>query len=81
MTMRNDSDEDRTVIAALSARSIYYTGINSSIIKKVEGKVKLAPKQTQVSSILARNIIYIRERIWKYKFMYMFAMLFFQFLT
>lgn len=55
--MRNDSEEDRTVLAALTARSIYYTGVNSSIIKKAEGTIKLAPGQQQVTwCILKRNI-------------------------
>uniref|UniRef100_A0A2P2HW15 protein-glutamine gamma-glutamyltransferase n=1 Tax=Hirondellea gigas TaxID=1518452 RepID=A0A2P2HW15_9CRUS len=47
ITVRNESDETRTVIAALTARSIYYTGVNNAIIKKAEGKIVLGPKQEQ----------------------------------
>ena len=45
ITVRNDSDEPRTVIAALTARAIYYTGVNHTIIKKAEGQIKLGPSE------------------------------------
>ncbi|XP_037801812.1 hemocyte protein-glutamine gamma-glutamyltransferase-like isoform X1 [Penaeus monodon] len=45
--VRNDSDEERTVSAYLTARSVYYTGVSASLIKKAEGKFQLGPKQQQ----------------------------------
>lgn len=48
--VRNDSDEERTVSAYLTARSVYYTGVSASLIKKAEGKFQLGPKQQQVSA-------------------------------
>ncbi|KAG7166394.1 Hemocyte protein-glutamine gamma-glutamyltransferase-like 2 [Homarus americanus] len=47
VVIRNDSNEQRKVSAYLSARSVYYTGVNVSLIKKAEGTFSLAPKQTQ----------------------------------
>lgn len=47
--VRNDSDETRNISAYLTARSVYYTGISASLIKKAEGKFTLGPKQQQVS--------------------------------
>ncbi|RXG55212.1 Hemocyte protein-glutamine gamma-glutamyltransferase, partial [Armadillidium vulgare] len=46
--IRNESDEPRTVSAALTAKSIYYTGVHHSIIKKVERVIKLEPQKEQV---------------------------------
>lgn len=50
--IRNDSDEPRSINAYLTARSVYYTGVNASLIKKAEGKFNLGPKQQQVSRCL-----------------------------
>lgn len=47
LLIRNESSEERTVSAALTARSIYYTGVHHSIIKRAEGVVKLKPKKEQ----------------------------------
>merc|ERR1711962_804597 len=47
VVVRNDSKENRSISAALTARSIYYTGNHHTIIKKAEGKFQLGPKQQQ----------------------------------
>ncbi|RXG71622.1 Hemocyte protein-glutamine gamma-glutamyltransferase, partial [Armadillidium vulgare] len=47
VVIRNESDEPRTVSAALTAKSIYYTGVHHSIIKKAEGVIKLEPQKEQ----------------------------------
>jgi len=47
VVIRNDSKENRTISAALTSRSIYYTGVYHSTIKKAEGKFQLGPKQQQ----------------------------------
>lgn len=44
----NNAKEPRKISAFLSARSVYYTGINVSLIKKAEGTFVLQPKQSQV---------------------------------
>ena len=54
ITIKNTSNEPRTVVAALTAFSIYYTGTNNTKIKKAEGEIKLGPKQEQVSAITPR---------------------------
>ncbi|KAB7506349.1 Hemocyte protein-glutamine gamma-glutamyltransferase [Armadillidium nasatum] len=41
------SDEPRTISAALTARSVFYTGVHHSIIKKAEGKLTLDPQTEQ----------------------------------
>jgi len=47
VVIRNDSTENRTISALLTARSIYYTGVLNTTIKKAEGKFQLGPKQQQ----------------------------------
>lgn len=47
VVIRNESNETRNISAFLSARSVYYTGVNVSLIKKAEGKFTLGPKQSQ----------------------------------
>lgn len=46
--VRNDSNEPRKIAAFLTARSVYYTGVNYALIKKAEGTFVLQPKQSQV---------------------------------
>jgi len=45
--VRNESDEERNINAALTARAVYYTGVNHTIIKKAEGKITLGPRKEQ----------------------------------
>ncbi|XP_071540958.1 hemocyte protein-glutamine gamma-glutamyltransferase-like [Panulirus ornatus] len=47
VVVRNESDEPRKISSLLSARSVFYTGVNVSLIKKAEGTFTLGPKQTQ----------------------------------
>ncbi|XP_050728969.1 hemocyte protein-glutamine gamma-glutamyltransferase-like [Eriocheir sinensis] len=47
VVVRSEADEPRTVTAFLNARSLYYTGVSVSHIKKAEGKFVLEPKGTQ----------------------------------
>ncbi|XP_066948168.1 hemocyte protein-glutamine gamma-glutamyltransferase-like isoform X1 [Macrobrachium rosenbergii] len=47
VVVRNESDEPRNISAYLSAHSIYYTGVNASLVKKAEGNFALGPKQSQ----------------------------------
>ncbi|XP_018024988.1 hemocyte protein-glutamine gamma-glutamyltransferase [Hyalella azteca] len=63
ITVRNESDEPRTVLAALTARSIYYTGVNHTIIKKAEGQIKLGPKQEQELALTITYKEYWRKLI------------------
>ncbi|CAL4096191.1 unnamed protein product [Meganyctiphanes norvegica] len=43
----NNSDKPRSILAALSAKSIYYTGVTHEMIKKADGKFVLQPKKSQ----------------------------------
>ncbi|XP_045617264.1 hemocyte protein-glutamine gamma-glutamyltransferase [Procambarus clarkii] len=47
VVIRNDSDSTRKVSAYLSAQSIYYTGVNVSLIKKAEGTFVLQPQESR----------------------------------
>ncbi|KAG0725052.1 Hemocyte protein-glutamine gamma-glutamyltransferase [Chionoecetes opilio] len=47
VVVRNDSDQPRKVHAFLNSRSLYYTGVSVSHIKKAEGTFVLKPKASQ----------------------------------
>lgn len=45
--IKNNSDEVRTINAALSAGSVFYTGIKANIVKKAQGDFKVKPKSCE----------------------------------
>ena len=50
LKITNTSNENRTIVAALTATSIYYTGTKHTKIKDAQGVIMLPPKKEQVSA-------------------------------
>ncbi|RXG54888.1 Hemocyte protein-glutamine gamma-glutamyltransferase [Armadillidium vulgare] len=59
--VKNEGDEPRTISAALTASSVFYTGVHHSVIKKIDGKFTLDP-QTEKEVFLKINF----EEYWKH---------------
>ncbi|OWR55378.1 hemocyte protein-glutamine gamma-glutamyltransferase [Danaus plexippus plexippus] len=47
----NNSDEGRNIKAALSATSVFYNGVKSDVVKKIEGKLFVGPQKHEEISI------------------------------
>ncbi|KAK7079820.1 hypothetical protein SK128_021525 [Halocaridina rubra] len=63
VVVKNESDEKRTLSAYLSARSIYYTGVNVALIKKAEGNFTLEPKQSQDIALTVQYTEYWKKLV------------------
>lgn len=61
IVMKNNSSEERTVTAAITAHSCYYTGTLHSEIKKVAGNIILPPGADEIVSV---NVEY--NEYWKH---------------
>ncbi|KAK3851990.1 hypothetical protein Pcinc_041401 [Petrolisthes cinctipes] len=63
VVVTNNASEPRKVSAYLTARSIYYTGINVSLIKKAEGRFVLQPKQSQDVALTVQYSEYWKKMV------------------
>lgn len=61
--IQNDSEEPRNVKASLSATSVFYNGVKSDVVKKVEGKIFVAPMKTEEISIMIRPDDYLPKLV------------------
>ncbi|RXG56573.1 Hemocyte protein-glutamine gamma-glutamyltransferase [Armadillidium vulgare] len=59
--VKNECAEPRIISAALTASSVFYTGVHHSVIKKVEGKLTLDPHTEQEVTL---TIVY--DEYWKH---------------
>lgn len=60
---KNESNETRKVHAFLNARSLYYTGVSVSHIKKAEGNFTLKPKGTQEIALTVQYSEYWKKLV------------------
>ncbi|CAL4102899.1 unnamed protein product, partial [Meganyctiphanes norvegica] len=47
LNVKNNSNEPRSIMASLTTKSVYYTGVNHEMIKKIDGKFVLQPQETK----------------------------------
>ncbi|XP_059057937.1 hemocyte protein-glutamine gamma-glutamyltransferase-like [Achroia grisella] len=61
--IQNNSDQARNVKASLSATSVFYNGVRADVVKKVEGKIFLAPNKNEEISILVTASDYLPKLV------------------
>ncbi|XP_059057933.1 hemocyte protein-glutamine gamma-glutamyltransferase-like [Achroia grisella] len=49
--IQNNSDEERNIKVSLSAFSVFYNGVRADVVKKVEGRIFIAPNTSEEISI------------------------------
>ncbi|XP_052755774.1 hemocyte protein-glutamine gamma-glutamyltransferase-like [Galleria mellonella] len=61
--IENKSDQGRNVKASLSATSVFYNGVRADVVKKVEGKIFVAPNKSEQISILVTASDYLPKLV------------------
>lgn len=70
--IKNDSDEVRTVQAALSASSVFYNGVKAHMIKRATGTFTMQPKSNEQLRLTVRPDDYL-EKLVEYCILKIFA--------
>ncbi|XP_072942893.1 hemocyte protein-glutamine gamma-glutamyltransferase-like [Epargyreus clarus] len=61
--IQNNSEEVRNIKAALSVTSVFYNGVKSDVVKKVEGKLSVGPQKTEQVGFLVKADEYIPKLV------------------
>ncbi|XP_060805522.1 hemocyte protein-glutamine gamma-glutamyltransferase [Amyelois transitella] len=61
--IENQSNEARNIKASLSAASVFYNGNRADVVRKVEGKIPVAPGKTEQISILVKAEEYLPKLV------------------
>ncbi|KAL4705624.1 hypothetical protein ACJJTC_002010 [Scirpophaga incertulas] len=61
--IQNNSNEARHIKASLSATSVFYNGVKSDIVKKVEGKIVVGPNKNEQISISVKAEEYLPKLV------------------
>ncbi|XP_028169712.1 hemocyte protein-glutamine gamma-glutamyltransferase-like, partial [Ostrinia furnacalis] len=61
--VQNDAEEGRNIKASLTATSVFYNGVKSDLIKKVEGKIFVGPQKKEQISILVTADDYLPKLV------------------
>ncbi|KPJ09521.1 Hemocyte protein-glutamine gamma-glutamyltransferase [Papilio machaon] len=61
--IENTSREGHNIKAALSATSVFYNGVKSEVVKKVEGKIFVGPGKREQISILVKSDEYLPKLV------------------
>ncbi|KAM3960323.1 hemocyte protein-glutamine gamma-glutamyltransferase [Aphomia sociella] len=61
--IENNASEGRNIKASLSATSVFYNGVRADVVKKVEGKIFVAPNKTEQISILVTASDYLPKLV------------------